>query len=62
VPNFKGKISTEQFIFKTIEYAKKKGTRKFKKNFSLEIRPELKIANFLFRILQIFCDSVIQSL
>jgi len=31
-------------------------------NFSLKIRPELKIANFLITILRIFCDSVIQSL
>ena len=29
-------------------------------NFSLKIRPELKIPNFLIKILRIFCDSLIQ--
>ena len=28
-------------------------------NFSLTIRPELKIVNFLITILQIFCDSLV---
>ena len=54
------KVSTEQRIFNTLEYTKKKGTREFN-NFSLKNRPELKIVNFLITVLQIFCDSVIQS-
>jgi len=30
-------------------------------NFSLKIRPKLKIANFLITILQIFCDSIFKK-
>ena len=54
------KVSTEQRLLITLEYTKKKGTREFN-NFSLKNRPELKIVNFLTTILQIYCDSVIQS-
>ena len=53
--------STEQRIFITLEYTQKKEITGFKK-ISLKTRPELKIANFLNSILQIFRDSVIQSL
>jgi len=42
-------VSTEQRLFKEVENL----------NNSLEIRPELKIANFLFPILRIFCNSII---
>ena len=45
------KVSTEQCIFNTLEYTEKKGTREFKKKFSLKIRPELKIENFRITIL-----------
>ena len=52
------KVSTEQCIFNTLEYTKKKGTRELK-NFVLKIRPELKIVNLLITILRIFCDSLV---
>ena len=41
----------------TLEYTMKEGFN----GLYLKIRPELKIENFLITILQIFCDSVIQS-
>ena len=56
------KVSTEQRIFNTLEFTKKKGTIENLNNFSLKTRPERKIANFLIPILQSFCDSLIQSL
>ena len=40
-------VLTEQRLFKTLEYTKKKGT----KEIFQKIRPKLKIANFLFIIL-----------
>ena len=39
------KVSTDQRIFNTLEYNKKELENL--NNFSLEIRPELKVANFL---------------
>ena len=39
-------VSTEQRIFLNFEYTKKKGTKN-SNNFSLKIRPKLKIASFL---------------
>ena len=41
----------EFLVFNTLEYTEKKGAREFKKNFSLKIRPELKIENFRITIL-----------
>ena len=41
------KVSTGQRIFNTLEFTKKKGTRENLNNLSLEIRTELKNANFL---------------
>ena len=50
-------VSNEQRIFKTLEYTMKKGNREFKKiNLT-----KSEFANFMFIILRIFCDSVIQS-
>ena len=48
------KVSTEQRIFYTLEYTKKEGPENLN-NFSLKIRTELKIANFLCTILPNFC-------
>ena len=48
------KVSTEQRILITLEYTKKEGPENLN-NFSLKIRPELKIVNFLVTILQNFC-------
>ena len=53
------KVSTEERIFNTLEYAKKKLGQVNLNNFSWKIRPELKIANLLISILQIFCDSLV---
>ena len=54
-------FSTEQRIFITLEYILRRKELEDLKNFSLKIRPEPKIANFLITILQILCYSVIQS-
>ena len=56
------KVSNEQCIFNTIKYKLRRKELDNLNYFSLKIRPEIKIANFLITILRIFCDSVIESL
>ena len=46
------KVSTEQRIFNILEYQRRKELENLN-NFSVKIRPELKIANFLLQ----FCKS-----